>query len=260
LHTPLNYNKITVLIPTLNEAKGIRPTIEEIKAELVNPLIIVVDACSSDGTPEIAQSLGAKVLTSRERGKGKQIALALKYVPQDTKWLVMVDGDYTMPAVYIPLMIGLLEKRRDVAMVTGNRMFYRRKEFWSNFRSGATVLGSKFSRPSFVLQSFLRFVHYVLNGVEMEDPTSGMRVIKYGYIKDCQPKAEEFDIEVEMNYFIQKQRRLNIVEFPILRLYWTREKRVGPRRNKFLRYAKIFRRMIIIGVMRIIRLGNHCLI
>jgi len=245
-------DKITVLIPTLNEAQGIGPTIEEIKAELGNPMIIVSDACSSDGTPEIAESLGAKVLTSRKRGKGRQIALALKYVPRDTEWLVMVDGDYTMPAVYIPLMIGLLKKRSDVAMVTGNRMFYQRKEFWSNFRSGATVLGSRFSRFNFVGQSFLRFVHYVLNGVEMEDPTSGMRVIKYECIKVFQPKAEEFDIEVEMNYFIQSQKRLNIIEFPILRLYWLREKRLVQRRNEFRSYLKIFLRMMIMGVTRLI--------
>ena len=176
--------KITVIIPTLNEAQSIELTIEEIKAELGNPKIIVSDACSSDGTPQIAESLGAKVLMQRERGKGKQIALALKYVSPNTEWLVMVDGDYTMPAVYIPLMIGLLQKRRDVAMVTGNRIVYKRKAFWSNFKNGATSFGRRFSRFNFMKHNFLILLHFVLNGVNMEDPLSGMRVIRYKCVKD----------------------------------------------------------------------------
>lgn len=239
--------KITVIIPTLNEAQGIGPTIEEIKAELGNPKIIVSDACSSDGTPQIAQSLGAKVLTQKERGKGKQVALALKQVSADTEFLVLVDGDYTMPAIYIPLMIGLLQKRRDFAMITGNRMFYRRKTFWSNFKSGVTVFGKRYSRSNFVMNSFLRSVHYILNRVEMEDPTSGMRVIKYEHIRDFQPKAEEFDIEVEMNCFINSKKGMHIIEFPVHRLYWSRERR-DRRKGGFRMYSKIFRRMVIMAL------------
>lgn len=240
-------NKITVLIPTLNEAESIWQTIEEIKTELGNPKIIVSDACSSDGTPQIAESLGAKVLTQKEPGKGKQVALALEYVPRDTEWLVMMDGDYTMPAVYIPLMIALLKKLRNVAMATGNRMFYRRKAFWSDIRSGTTSFGKKFSRVNFLKHSFLNFLHFTLNGVDMEDPTSGMRVIKYKYVKDFQPKARGFDIEVEMNYYIRGQKKLGIIEFPIHRLYWSR-KRLGQKKSGILMYFKIFRRIMIIAL------------
>lgn len=240
-------NKITVVIPTLNEAQGIGRTIEEIKTELGNPEIIVSDACSSDGTPQIAQSLGAKVLTQKQRGKGKQVALALKHVPRETEWLVMVDGDYTMPAIYIPLMIALLKKFRNVGMATGNRMFYRRKAFWSDFRSGTTSFGKRFSRFNFLKHNFLNFLHCTLNGVDMEDPTSGMRVIKYEHVKDFQPDAKRFDIEIETNHYIRSRKKLDIIEFPIHKLYWSR-KRLGQKKSGILMYFTLLRRIMIIAL------------
>lgn len=55
-----------VLIPTLNEAQGLRQTIREIVKEVEKAKIIVVDSNSKDGTPEIAAGLGAKVITHVE--------------------------------------------------------------------------------------------------------------------------------------------------------------------------------------------------
>ncbi len=243
-------DRITVIIPTLNEAQGIGPTIEEIKTALGSPMIIVTDACSSDGTPRIAQSLGVKVLTERERGKGRQIASALECVPRDTEWLVLVDGDNTMPAVYLPLMIALLKRTRSAAMVTGNRMFYRRKAFWSDFRSGRTSFGRRFSRVNLLRHAFLSLLHRILNGVDMEDPTSGMRVIRYRHVKGFQPMAKGFDIEVEINCFIRNKTGLTVIEFPVHRLYWAR-RRLGQIKSGILMYATLIQRMLIVALGRV---------
>ena len=54
---------ISVIIPTLNEAKTIESTISNLKNNRQTE-IIVVDGGSQDETPEIARSLGAGVLTS----------------------------------------------------------------------------------------------------------------------------------------------------------------------------------------------------
>jgi rSAM/selenodomain-associated transferase 2/rSAM/selenodomain-associated transferase 1 len=56
-------NLISVIIPTLNEAQAIEPTISSLK-QCRRTEIIVVDGGSRDETVEIARSLGAKVLTS----------------------------------------------------------------------------------------------------------------------------------------------------------------------------------------------------
>jgi rSAM/selenodomain-associated transferase 2/rSAM/selenodomain-associated transferase 1 len=54
---------ISVIIPTLNEAKTIKPTISNLK-KCRQTEIIVVDGGSQDETVEIASSMGARVLTS----------------------------------------------------------------------------------------------------------------------------------------------------------------------------------------------------
>ena len=62
--SPLDESKlISVIIPALNEAKAIEPTLSNFK-ECRRTEIIVVDGGSRDQTVEIAKSLGAKVLKS----------------------------------------------------------------------------------------------------------------------------------------------------------------------------------------------------
>jgi rSAM/selenodomain-associated transferase 2 len=65
-------DRISIIIPTLNEAAGIRATLEPLQ-----PLrargheVIVVDGGSADGTAELARALADCVLAS-ERGRGAQ--------------------------------------------------------------------------------------------------------------------------------------------------------------------------------------------
>lgn len=64
--------RISIIIPTLNEAEGIRATLEALQ-----PLrargheVIVVDGGSTDGTPELAHDLADRVIAS-ERGRALQ--------------------------------------------------------------------------------------------------------------------------------------------------------------------------------------------
>jgi len=59
---------ISVIIPTLNEAGCLRKVIEDIP-EIVTE-IIVVDGGSTDGTVELAKSLGVKVVIQEKKGLG----------------------------------------------------------------------------------------------------------------------------------------------------------------------------------------------
>ena len=233
-------DKVTVIIPTLNEAEGIGPTIQEIIEELKTPEIIVVDAKSVDVTAQIAGRLGAKVVTQLGKGKGKAIAQVLKHIDKDTKWLVITDGDYTYPATYIPYMFKILKGRSDVGMVTGGRL--------TPFVIGKISI----KRLFYYLQHFLQhhaiiLLHRILNKVTMEDPTTGLRVIRFNCIKDFQPKAKGFDIEVEINCYVRR-KGYGIVEFPI---------NIRPRLGMDkLRYSKhgprILMRMVIMHVEDIV--------
>ena len=59
--------EVLVTIPTRNEADAIGRVFADLPMNLVNE-VIVIDNCSSDGTPEIAADLGARVISETRRG------------------------------------------------------------------------------------------------------------------------------------------------------------------------------------------------
>ena len=62
--------RVSVVIPTYNEAGSIARVLEEIPASLVTE-VLVVDAGSTDGTREIAAARGARVIVEPRRGYGR---------------------------------------------------------------------------------------------------------------------------------------------------------------------------------------------
>ena len=85
--------RVTVVIPTYNEASSIARVLDEIPGSLVTE-VLVVDANSSDGTREIAAARGARVIVEPRRGYGRACltGLAAANAP-DT--VVFLDGDYS---------------------------------------------------------------------------------------------------------------------------------------------------------------------
>ena len=63
--------RISIIIPTLNEAKILEKTLSELQSELGQHELIVVDGGSTDGSVPIAEKYG-KVITS-EPGRAKQL-------------------------------------------------------------------------------------------------------------------------------------------------------------------------------------------
>jgi glycosyltransferase involved in cell wall biosynthesis len=80
--------KISATIITFNEEKNIRRAIESIQWA---DEIIVVDSESTDKTPKIAESLGAKVITQNWLGFSKQKQLAVDNATND--WIFSLDAD-----------------------------------------------------------------------------------------------------------------------------------------------------------------------
>lgn len=116
-----NSIEVSVVIPSLNEEKTIGICIEKAKKVfekyIINGEIIVSDN-STDRTPEIAGSLGAKVVTPDKRGYGYAYLYAFKHAKG--KYIVIGDADNTYDFLEIPKLLEPL-KRGEADLVIGSR-------------------------------------------------------------------------------------------------------------------------------------------
>lgn len=86
-------HKITVVIPCLNEEKGIQEVLAKIPDSIDE--VIVVDNDSTDGTGEIARFMGARVIQEQLRGYGRAYKTGLLHAQGDI--IITLDGDHSYP-------------------------------------------------------------------------------------------------------------------------------------------------------------------
>jgi glycosyltransferase involved in cell wall biosynthesis len=220
-----DFPSILVLVAALDEEAGIRLTLAELKHYLSGSSFLVVDGNSSDNTVDVAKSLGADVLCQKGKGKGDAIASALQQLDSDFDYVVLTDADFTYPAKYIPQMIGILESNSQVGMVCGNR-----------FNSHLHV--ASMHNMYYFGNRVLAFTHNLLNGISLQDPLTGLRVIRWGIMKSWQPKSKSFDLEVELNHHVERQD-FKIVETPILY-----RPRIGEKKLKLKHGIVILKRIL----------------
>jgi glycosyltransferase involved in cell wall biosynthesis len=85
--------RITVVIPCLNEEKGIVEVLRRIPAFVDE--VIVVDNDSTDRTGELARQNGARVIHEKIRGYGRAYKTGLLHAKGDI--IVTLDGDHSYP-------------------------------------------------------------------------------------------------------------------------------------------------------------------
>jgi glycosyltransferase involved in cell wall biosynthesis len=216
---------VLVIIAALNEEEGIGPSLAELREVLEDPRYLVVDGNSTDRTVEIAKEMGAEVLFQEGLGKGDAIAQAIEYVDSNVKYVVFIDADFTYPAEYLPEMIRILEENPEVGMVIGNRFNHS-----LHFRA--------MKSPFFVGNRFLALAQRFFNGVDLRDPLTGLRVVRWRILKNWEPRSRGFDIEAEMNHRVERQG-YKTVEVPI-----NYRSRLGEKKLKLRHGFSILRRIV----------------
>ena len=115
--------RVSVIIPTHNEARAIERVLEDLPSNLVTE-VIVIDSNSTDGTPEIAARMGARVVQEPRRGYGRACLTGLD-TANSPDVVVFLDGDYSDRPSELPILLApIIEGLADIAL--GSRLRERR--------------------------------------------------------------------------------------------------------------------------------------
>ena len=117
--------RVSVVIPTHNEAQAIERVLADLPSDLTTE-VIVVDSNSNDGTPEIAARMGARVVQEPRRGYGRACLTGLA-AANSPDVVVFLDGDYSDRPSELPILLApITDGRADITV--GSRLKERRSD------------------------------------------------------------------------------------------------------------------------------------
>lgn len=142
---------ITVVIPALNEEKGIGPVLKEIPMKKLQELgyqteVMVIDNGSKDRTRQIALENGAKVIIQPVRGYGNAYKAGFANATGDL--ICTGDADLTYPFTILPRVIRLMEKF-NYDFVNTNRLKYVNRKVMSKSHIFGNCLLTKMTQILF---------------------------------------------------------------------------------------------------------------
>lgn len=111
--------RVSVVIPTHNEAQAIGRVLADIPPDLATE-VLVVDSNSSDTTCEIAAKMGARVIQEPRRGYGRACLTGLAGV-NSPDIVVFLDGDYSDRPSELPILLApIINGTADISL--GSRL------------------------------------------------------------------------------------------------------------------------------------------
>ncbi len=190
--------EVSVVIPSRNEADSIGAVIDEVHRALAGRgyEILVIDTESTDGTVQIAESKGARVVPEPRRGYGR--AYKTGFTQAKGKYIATLDADLTYPAERIPEFVRMLDDGAD--FVSGDRLT-------------ALDLGSMTGMHR-IGNAMLNISFKLITGYSIRDSQSGMWVFRrsilgcLNVVDDGMPFSEELKMESIM-------AGLRFIEVPI---------------------------------------------
>ncbi len=175
---------ISVVLPTVNECENVSALLPQLKSifarEKLSYEILVIDGNSTDGTREVAASLGARVLPERRRG----------YAGALTTGLAEAKGDYILTL--------------DADMSHDPEFFTK---MWRARTRGDIVIASRYARGGVAYTGFFRkklsdFLNFALRralSIPVGDVSSGFRLYRREVAQqDLNLESQNFEIQEEI--------------------------------------------------------------
>ena len=195
---------LSVVIPAYNEAATLTTIVGKV---LIVPRlleIVIVDDCSTDGTPEIAAELAASNprvrLIRQPKNAGKTEALKAGFAATRGEIVIVQDADLEYDPAEIPEVIQpILDGYADV--VYGSRFLVRK---------AARVLYFY----HYIANKFLTFTSNTLTNLNMSDVETGYKAFRGEIIRNMIIVSNGFGFEIEVTAKVAKLK-CAVYEIPI---------------------------------------------
>ena len=131
-------SKISIIIPTINEANNLPLLLADLSIIQKEGEILIIDSGSDDRTTEIASIHGAKVYKSKERNRGLQLDIGAK--KSIGEWLIFLHADTRLNDDWVGKIKSVLEGNKNHIYffkfkINHKKVIYRVLEILVNFRS-----------------------------------------------------------------------------------------------------------------------------
>jgi len=175
--------KVIVVMPAYNAAKTLRKTYEEVMAQEIVDLIIVVDDKSQDETVSIAKTLPDTLVYTHEKNLGyggNQKTCYRLALEANGDIIIMVHPDYQYTPKLLPAMASMI----------GNGLYH--------CVLGSRILGGyalKGGMPlwKYIANRFLTFIENVLIGAKLSEYHTGYRAFSRELLKKLSLEANSDD-------------------------------------------------------------------
>lgn len=175
--------KVSIVIPTRNEAQGIADIVRRTREH--GDEVLVIDGSSTDGTAELAAQSGAKVFQDNGKGKGDGLRVGIEKASHEI--LVFIDADGSHEIDDIPKLIPPIQNG-EADMVVASRVKGGSDDFYIDFNNLVRQVGSQVA--TFLVNHRFR--------VQLTDIQNGFRAIKKDVAQDLKLTSNNFEIEEEM--------------------------------------------------------------
>jgi len=130
--------KISIIIPTINEACNLPLLLSDLSSIQKEGEIIIVDSGSEDKTIDVANIYGAKVFISKEKNRGLQLDMGAKN--SKGEWLIFLHADTRLTHDWFSKTNYFLKGNKNSIYyfkfkINHKKIIYRVLEILVNFRS-----------------------------------------------------------------------------------------------------------------------------
>jgi len=198
---------ISIIIPAFNEEKRLPSTLKNVRCYLDRSQwefaeIVVVDDGSRDGTVEVAEKAGVRVLRNPgNRGKGYSVKHGMMQAKGE--WALFTDADLSSPIEDIEKLWNAVD-REGAAGAIGSRALDR------------SLIGVH--QPAFreVMGRIFNMVMRLITGLPYKDTQCGFKLFESRAAQEIfgRQQADGFGFDVEV-LFIAKRLGYKMVEVPV---------------------------------------------